>query len=82
MRVDAAVLAGADDARTVLACLPTAEERSMFEAFLSSGGSAASLSDAEHFCLNLMQVRLHACCMPATGPSVPKLQAMTHFIIC
>ncbi|BDA46913.1 probable formin-like protein 13 at C-terminar half [Coccomyxa sp. Obi] len=56
MRLDAAVLAGADDARTVLACVPTAEERSMFEAFLRSGGRAESLSDAERFCLDLMQV--------------------------
>lgn len=69
MRLDTAVLAGADDARTLLACVPTVEERSMFEAFLRSGGRAESLSDAERFCLDLMQVR----CTPAPRLKVARV---------
>ena len=57
-QLDARVLCGADDARAMLACVPAAEERKMFEAFLRSGGDAAVLSDAERFCLELMQVCL------------------------
>ena len=34
----------------------------MFEAFLRSGGAATALSDAERFCLELMQVRNSPCC--------------------
>lgn len=56
MRLDPELLAGADDARTVLACVPTAEERAMLGAFLASGGNAEALSDAERFCLDLMKV--------------------------
>ena len=57
-QLDTRVLCGADDARAMLACVPAAEERKMFEAFLRSGGDAAALSDAERFCLELMQVRV------------------------
>jgi hypothetical protein len=55
VRLNAAVLGGADDARAVLACVPTAEERDMLGAFLGSGGRPEALSDAERFCLDLMQ---------------------------
>ena len=58
-QLDTRVLCGADDARAMLACAPAAEERKMFEAFLRSGGDAAALSNAERFCLELMQVRVH-----------------------
>lgn len=57
-QLDTRVLCGADDARAMLACVPTAEERKMFGAFLRSGGDAAALSDAERFCLELMQVQI------------------------
>lgn len=55
-KLDTAVLSSAEDARAVLACAPAADERKMFEAFLCSGGCAEALSDAERFCLELMQV--------------------------
>lgn len=55
MQLDPAVLSSAEDARAILACVPTVEERKMFEAFLRSGGQALALSDAERFCLDLMQ---------------------------
>ena len=61
-RLDTRILTSADDARAVLACVPGAEERKMFEAFLRSGGAAAALSDAERFCLELMQVGDSPCC--------------------
>ncbi len=56
MHLDRRLLASADDAAAVLACVPTAEERSMLEAFLRSGGRADALTDAERLCLDLMKV--------------------------
>jgi hypothetical protein len=61
MRLDPQLLASADDAATVLACVPTMEERSMFEAYLRSGGRAEALSDAERFCLDLIKVHQKSC---------------------
>ena len=56
--MDKQVLCSADEARAILACAPAAEERKMFRAFLHSGGKPEALSDAESFCLELMQVSL------------------------
>jgi len=56
--LDTRVFSSAEDARAVLACVPAAEERKMFDSFLRSGGKAEALSDAERFCLELMQVRI------------------------
>ena len=55
-KLDTQVLGSAEEARAVLACAPAAEERKMFGAFLHSGGQPEALSDAERFCLELMQV--------------------------
>ena len=55
-KLDTRVLSSAEEARAILACAPAAEERKMFEAFLHSGGKPEALSDAERFCLELMQV--------------------------
>ena len=55
-KLDTRVLSTAEDARAILACAPAAEECKMFEAFLHSGGKPEALSDAERFCLELMQV--------------------------
>ena len=56
-RLDTRVLSSAEEVRAILACAPAAEERKMFEAFLHSGGKPEALSDAERFCLEMMQVR-------------------------
>ena len=60
--LDPAAMRSADEVRVVQACVPTPEERAMFEAFLASGGAPERLSDAERFCLMLMAVRasIHA----------------------
>ena len=46
----------ADDVHTVLACLPTEDERAMLGSFLRDHSSTDSLTPAELFCLDLMQV--------------------------
>ncbi|KAK9800865.1 hypothetical protein WJX73_002751 [Symbiochloris irregularis] len=54
--LDPAVFCSAEDVHTVLACLPTEEERALLDSFVRLGGQTSSLTPAELFCLDLMKV--------------------------
>ena len=53
---DSAVFQTADDVSAVIKCLPTEEEQGLLQSFVSTGASLDSLTDAELFSIDLMQV--------------------------
>lgn len=56
IKLDSKAFQTADDVRAVLQCIPTEDESNMLQSYVKAGGELKGLSDAELFCLNLMQV--------------------------
>ena len=56
--LDSTAFASEYDVRTVLQCMPTEEEASLLASYLQTGANRETLSDAELFCNDLMQVCL------------------------
>ena len=55
----------ADDVRAVLQCVPTQDEANLLQSYVRAGGKVEGLSDAELFCLDLIEVswRVHSVVM-------------------